>query len=55
MGMSLRVCSKFVRRFSERIIANQQDLETINSIIYKYCPYSDFDNEFPEWSQHIEI
>lgn len=55
MGMNLRVCSKFVRKFSEKIIADQSELEIINSIIYKYCPYSNFDNEFPEYSQHIEV
>lgn len=55
MGMNLKVCSKFVRKFSDKIIAHNSELEDINSIIYKYCPYSSFDNEFPEYSQHIEV
>ena len=55
MGVVLRVCSKFVRKFSDKVIAHNSELEDINSIIYKYCPYSSFDNEFPEFSQHIEV
>lgn len=55
MSVYLRVCSKFVREFSDTVIAHDSELEVINSIIYKYCPYSTFDNEFPEYSQHIEV
>jgi hypothetical protein len=51
--MKLKVCKTYTREFSPSDLGCNQ--EEINSIIFKYCPNAEFDNEFPEYATSIEV